>query len=256
MLRVTRILRLAGKAEGLQAILQTITFSIPALMNVFLLLMLIYFMFSVLGNFLFAQVITGEVVDSEIKNFKNFMNSFLLLFALSTGEDWNKVMFDCSRDKAWGCIEQINCGTSFSFIFFMMLILVCSHVMLNLFILVIIQQFEKYYLPDDNMLAKFKNDQVSFMKIWKQLTQDRYQCMKIKENQLTKFFRLLGDENDDLGFSEEKYDDGELKKQLLKMAIKSDNGYIFFNEMIYRCMRRRYGNMKINKQMQIFELRT
>ena len=40
--------------------------------------------------------------------------------------------------------------------------------------------------------------------------------MKIKENQLTKFFRLLGDENDDLGFSEEKYDDGELKKQLLK----------------------------------------
>lgn len=42
--------------------------------------------------------------------------------------------------------------------------------MLNLFILVIIQQFEKYYLPDDNMLAKFKNDQVSFMKIWKQLT--------------------------------------------------------------------------------------
>lgn len=40
------------------------------------------------------------------------------------------------------------------------------------------------------------------------------------------------------------------------MAIKSDNGYIFFNEMLYRCMRRKYGNMKINKKMQIFELRT
>ena len=40
------------------------------------------------------------------------------------------------------------------------------------------------------------------------------------------------------------------------MAIKSDNGYIYFNEMLYRCMRRRYGNMKINKQMQIYELRT
>jgi hypothetical protein len=64
----------------------------------------------------------------------------------------------------------------------MLLILVCSYVMLNLFILVIIQQFEKYYLPEDNMLDKFKNDQSSFMKIWKQLTQDRYQCFKIKEN--------------------------------------------------------------------------
>jgi hypothetical protein len=40
------------------------------------------------------------------------------------------------------------------------------------------------------------------------------------------------------------------------MAIKSDNGYIYFNEMLYRCMRRRYGNMKINKLMQIYELRT
>lgn len=40
------------------------------------------------------------------------------------------------------------------------------------------------------------------------------------------------------------------------MAIKSDNGYIYFNELLYRCMRRKYGNMKINKKMQIFELKT
>lgn len=51
VLRVTRILRLAGKAQSLQGILQTITFSIPALANVFFLLMLIYFMLSVLANF-------------------------------------------------------------------------------------------------------------------------------------------------------------------------------------------------------------
>lgn len=40
------------------------------------------------------------------------------------------------------------------------------------------------------------------------------------------------------------------------MGIKSDQGSIYFNELLYRCMRRRYGNMKINKKMQIFELRT
>ena len=79
-------------------------------------------------------------------------------------------MFDCSRDKKWGCIENVNCGSSVSFIYFCMLILICSYVMLNLFILVIIQQFEKYYLPEDNMLDRFKKDQVSFMKVWKELT--------------------------------------------------------------------------------------
>jgi len=94
------------------------------------------------------------------------------------------------------------------------------------------------------------------MEVWKEFTLKKYQCFKIKENQLTKFFRKLGEINPTLGFTLHEYDDGDLKKNLLKMAIKSDNGYIFFNEMLYRCMRRKYGNMKINKKMQIFELRT
>lgn len=138
VLRVTRVLRLAGKAEGLQAILQTIQFSIPSLANVFLLLMLIFFMFSILGNYLFNTVTTGEVID-PLKNFANFFNSFLLLFALSTGEDWNLIMFDCSRTPAENCIPDQTCGSSFAFLYFPTLVLVCSHVMLNLFILVIIQ---------------------------------------------------------------------------------------------------------------------
>lgn len=138
VLRVTRILRLAGKAESLQAILQTIMFSIPALANVFFLLMLIYFMLSVLANFNFNNITEGEVIDPDYKNFKDFYSSFVLLFALSTGEDWNKVMFDCSRTKEWGCVEGIDCGSPFSYPFFFMLILVCSYIMLNLFILVII----------------------------------------------------------------------------------------------------------------------
>jgi hypothetical protein len=60
VLRVTRVLRLAGKAEGLQAIIQTIMFSIPVLFNVFMLLMLIFFMFSILGVFMFGNVKVGD----------------------------------------------------------------------------------------------------------------------------------------------------------------------------------------------------
>lgn len=59
----------------------------------------------------------------------------------------------------------------------------------------------------------------------------------------------MGLESESLGFSIEQFDEGDLKKHILKMAIKADNGYIFFNEMLYRCMRRKYGNMKINKKM-------
>ena len=129
-------------------------------MNVMTLLLLIFFMFSILGNFCFYNVTKGEVI-SELKNFKDFTTSFLLLFALSTGEDRNKIMFDCSRTEADGCIEGENCGLPpFSYWYFIMLVLICSHVMLNLFILVIIEQFERYYLKSDsdNMIIKFQND--------------------------------------------------------------------------------------------------
>ena len=48
----------------------------------------------------------------------------------------------------------------------------------------------------------------------------------------------------------------DMKKNMLKMGIRSDDGYIYFNELLYRSMRRIYGNLKMNKNMQIFELRT
>jgi hypothetical protein len=50
--------------------------------------------------------------------------------------------------------------------------------------------------------------------------------------------------------------EGELKRTMLKMGIRSDNGYIYFNELLYRSMKRVYGNMKLNRQMQIIELKT
>jgi hypothetical protein len=138
VLRVLRVVRLASKAEGLQAILQTISFSITPLSNVILLLLLIFFMFAVLGNFLFSTIKYGDVMD-EIVNFETFDKAFFLLFAISTGENWPIIMFDCSRTKEEGCIEGETCGNStWSFLYFFMMVLICSYVMLNLFVLVII----------------------------------------------------------------------------------------------------------------------
>lgn len=50
--------------------------------------------------------------------------------------------------------------------------------------------------------------------------------------------------------------ENEMKKQVLKMGIRSEDGWIYFNELLYRAMRRVYGNFKLNKKMQILELKT
>ena len=46
-----------------------------------------------------------------------------------------------------------------------------------------------------------------------------------------------------------------MKKQILKMGIRSnEDGFIYFNELLYRCMRRIYGNFKLNKKMTVYEI--
>ena len=65
--------------------------------------------------------------------------------------------------------------------YFVSFVLICSYVMLNLFVLIILEQFDKYYLPKDNIIAKFKKNLQNFKDTWKNFTLDRYNCVKIKD---------------------------------------------------------------------------
>lgn len=121
-----------------------------------MLLMLFFFILATLGQFMFSGVKTGRVIN-EYKNFTVFDKSFLLLFSISTGEDWNLIMYDCSH-TAPDCIEGETCGSVFAPAYFIAFILLVTYVMLNLFILVIIQQFQKLYLDDNSALHLFNKD--------------------------------------------------------------------------------------------------
>jgi Ion transport protein len=71
ILRITRIVKLAGKNKGLQALMSTITLSVTAILNAFCLLMLCLFIFSVLGNFFFGNIKEGNYI-SDYRNFTNW----------------------------------------------------------------------------------------------------------------------------------------------------------------------------------------
>lgn len=77
VLRVSRLLRLINKYPGLQALIKTITFSLPSLLSVFTLLLLIFFIFAILGVFLFNQVKSGDIIDDYI-NFANFGSAMVM----------------------------------------------------------------------------------------------------------------------------------------------------------------------------------
>lgn len=54
--RVSRLLKLVRSMKGLQKLLETVMFSLPSLINVGALLMLVFFIYSILGVFLFSNV--------------------------------------------------------------------------------------------------------------------------------------------------------------------------------------------------------
>ena len=243
VLRVTRVIRLANKNKGLQALMATITLSTGPLMNVFGLLMLVMFIFSILAVFFFGEVREGRFIN-EYRNYNDFGQSFLTLFVISTGENWNGLMYDCI-DTPPNCVPGKTCGTSLAPIFYIIFVLFVQNVMLNLFILVILTQFEMYYIDEDNPINKFKKSLDVFMVTWIHFTQTRYRCLKLREKKLNDFFRELPMP---LGLPADTTDD-QMKKIMLKMGIRCDDGYVYFNELLYRCMRRQYGSFRLNRKM-------
>ena len=71
-------------------------------------------------------------------NFNDFTHSLMLMMRMSTGEDWPSIMYDCS-DSDPECIPDYNCGTMWAPVFFLLFILIQQYIMVNLFILIILQ---------------------------------------------------------------------------------------------------------------------
>ena len=83
----------------------TFIVTLPALANVGGLLLLLLYLYSVLGVYLFADVKRNGIM-TEVINFENFGNAFLTLFIISTGDAWDQIMdaFTLSNSITYQCI--------------------------------------------------------------------------------------------------------------------------------------------------------
>ena len=98
VLRVIRVFKLFPALDQLMNITWRI---LPAMLNILALMFLTFFMMAVLGTFLFNQVGPGNALDDNFVNFRNFGNSFLMMFRMSTGEDWHIIMYDCIKQDLY-----------------------------------------------------------------------------------------------------------------------------------------------------------
>ena len=135
---MSRIFKLIKKYKGLNSLIETIQLSLPALMNVFALVLLVYFIFAVMANFLFGEVRTGNIIDAYT-NFNTVGTAILTLIRMSTGEDWNYITMDVGFTSKDNCVPNYTCGSAYNKLFFISFMTIQAYIIMNLFVLVTIQ---------------------------------------------------------------------------------------------------------------------
>ena len=89
--RIFRVLRVIKAARGIRRLMITLMVSIPALLNIAVLLFLGMVIFSILGMSSFMNVKQRDALNNMV-NFETFPNSMLLLFRLMTSAGWNDIL--------------------------------------------------------------------------------------------------------------------------------------------------------------------
>ena len=183
VLRVSRLFKLmkAEKLKGIQKIIDILIFSFPSLMNVTLLLFLIYFIASMLAVNLFQNLPPIDRWNDDSVNFRNFHKAFVTLFRCSTGADWYMFMY---------VYETQGISKFVSRSFFITYTFISLIVMLNIFQLVVMQQFDQFFLSDDSALNHFNEAKEKFTATWNLFT-FKEEGKKIKGTKMLRFFKVL-----------------------------------------------------------------
>lgn len=89
--RITRIFRIVKKAKTLKTVFNSFIYTIPALANVGGLLLLLLYLYSIVGVILFGDVMRNGLITDTL-NYETFSNAFITLFAIATGDAWDQIM--------------------------------------------------------------------------------------------------------------------------------------------------------------------
>eukprot|EP01060_Flectonema_neradi_P001809 TRINITY_DN11124_c0_g1_i1.p1 TRINITY_DN11124_c0_g1~~TRINITY_DN11124_c0_g1_i1.p1 ORF type:complete len:1834 (+),score=281.60 TRINITY_DN11124_c0_g1_i1:78-5579(+) len=189
-LRLLRLLRLIHSAKGVSSLIRTLFLTLPTMVNVAGVMLLIFFVYAILGVNLFAKVKEGENLRGRA-TFHNFGSAILILVRISTGEAWPGLMHD-SAVQPPECNENTGeCGDPLvSYAYFVSFIIIETYVILNLFIAVLLDKFND--VVADEVMAQHLTDEETdkFFTTWRDF--DPLQSCLIKVTDIPAFIRKIG----------------------------------------------------------------
>ncbi|KAH9635801.1 hypothetical protein HF086_002361, partial [Spodoptera exigua] len=155
-LRLLRVLKLAQSWTTMKVLLSIIISTIGALGNLTFVLVIVIYIFAVIGMQLFSKSYTPDKFDPDPVprwNFNDFFHSFMMIFRILCGE-WIEPLWDCMR------AEQ-ETGAESCFFIFLPALVMGNFMVLNLFLALLLNSFnseelknKKEEVGEDSKLAK------------------------------------------------------------------------------------------------------
>uniref|UniRef100_A0A6Q2ZKU4 Voltage-dependent P/Q-type calcium channel subunit alpha-1A n=1 Tax=Esox lucius TaxID=8010 RepID=A0A6Q2ZKU4_ESOLU len=190
LFRAARLIKLLRQGETIRILLWTFVQSFKALPYVCLLIGMLFFIYAIIGMQLFGNLeLDDDEAINEHNNFRTFIMALMLLFRSATGEAWHEIMLACLGGKPCdpdSGNKEAECGSTFAYTYFVSFIFLCSFLMLNLFVAVIMDNFE-YLTRDSSILGPHHLDE--YVRIWAEY--DPSACGRITYNDMYQMLRLM-----------------------------------------------------------------
>uniref|UniRef100_A0A8D0CRG4 Voltage-dependent L-type calcium channel subunit alpha n=1 Tax=Sander lucioperca TaxID=283035 RepID=A0A8D0CRG4_SANLU len=236
LFRVMRLVKLLNRSEGIRNLLWTFIKSFQALPHVALLIIMLFFIYAVIGMQIFGKValVDGTQINRN-NNFQTFPQAVLMLFRCATGEAWQEVMMasmygkKCDPKSDFLPGEEYTCGSNFAVFYFLSFYCLCAFLILNLFVAVIMDNFD-YLTRDWSLLGPHHLDE--FKKIWAEY--DPEATGRIKHLDVVTLLRRI---QPPLGFGKFCPHRAACKRLVgMNMPLNSD-GTVTFNATLFALVR-------------------
>ncbi|XP_040575808.1 voltage-dependent calcium channel type A subunit alpha-1 isoform X2 [Lepeophtheirus salmonis] len=241
LFRAARLIKLLRKSVSIRILLFTFVQSIKALPYVMMLMVMLFFIYAIIGMQIFGNIgLDANTAIERHNNFRHIGQAFMMLFRCSTGEAWPDIMMACvagrpcdSRalqvNKTTGEIVPKTCGSSMTYVYFISFIFLCSFIMLNIVVAVIMDSFD-YLTRDSSILGSHHLGE--FITVWCE-----YDPLGEGKIHYTDMFALLKQIDPPLGFGS-KCPDLLAYKRLVRMNMPVDNeGKVHFNTTLFALVR-------------------
>nr|XP_029732738.1 voltage-dependent calcium channel type A subunit alpha-1-like isoform X4 [Aedes albopictus] len=233
LFRAARLIKLLRQGYTIRILLWTFVQSFKALPYVCLLIAMLFFIYAIIGMQVFGNMkFDPDTALNRHNNFQTFFGALLLLFRCATGESWPNIMLACLKgrpcDPRAGKSNE-TCGSTLAYAYFVSFIFFCSFLMLNLFVAVIMDNFD-YLTRDSSILGAHHLDE--FVRIWAE-----YDPNATGKIHYTEMYDMLKNMDPPLGFGN-KCPNRLAYKKLIRMNMPLDaEGKVGFTTTLFALIR-------------------